>query len=165
MPDYVVRRLMPIECERLQGFPDGWTDIHKKVVKKKDGTYGDRRDAGHAEVQGHGQQHGSSRDALDRRAHPESRGGSMRLLCMTFPPNKRAQEATEYAQFCKVREEYSEWVSAVVRKDSDPLEEAIDLMVALDGWLDKQPEEAVMAAVTKVLAKGVERGDWEACHD
>lgn len=21
-----VRRLMPIECERLQGFPDGWTD-------------------------------------------------------------------------------------------------------------------------------------------
>ena len=26
----------------------------------------------------------------------------MRLLCMTFPPNKRAQEATEYAQFCKV---------------------------------------------------------------
>jgi DNA (cytosine-5)-methyltransferase 1 len=22
----VVRRLMPIECERLQGFPDGWTD-------------------------------------------------------------------------------------------------------------------------------------------
>jgi DNA (cytosine-5)-methyltransferase 1 len=22
-----VRRLMPVECERLQGFPDGWTDI------------------------------------------------------------------------------------------------------------------------------------------
>ena len=21
-----VRRLMPVECERLQGFPDGWTD-------------------------------------------------------------------------------------------------------------------------------------------
>ena len=21
-----VRRLMPLECERLQGFPDGWTD-------------------------------------------------------------------------------------------------------------------------------------------
>ncbi len=26
-PDMVVRRLMPVECERLQGFPDGWTDI------------------------------------------------------------------------------------------------------------------------------------------
>ena len=39
MSDYVVRRLMPVECERLQGFPDGWTDIRKKVVKKKDGTY------------------------------------------------------------------------------------------------------------------------------
>ena len=24
---WTVRRLMPIECERLQGFPDGWTDI------------------------------------------------------------------------------------------------------------------------------------------
>ena len=25
--DYVVRRLTPTECERLQGYPDGWTDI------------------------------------------------------------------------------------------------------------------------------------------
>ena len=25
--DYVVRRLTPTECERLQGFPTGWTDI------------------------------------------------------------------------------------------------------------------------------------------
>lgn len=24
---YVVRRLTPTECERLQGFPDGWTDV------------------------------------------------------------------------------------------------------------------------------------------
>ena len=24
---YVVRRLMPVETERLQGFPDGWTDL------------------------------------------------------------------------------------------------------------------------------------------
>ena len=22
-----MRRLTPLECERLQGFPDGWTDI------------------------------------------------------------------------------------------------------------------------------------------
>ena len=26
-PQYVVRRITPIEAERLQGFPDGWTDI------------------------------------------------------------------------------------------------------------------------------------------
>lgn len=26
-PKYVVRRLIPLECERLQGFPDGWTDV------------------------------------------------------------------------------------------------------------------------------------------
>ncbi len=24
-PRYIVRRLTPTECERLQGFPDGWT--------------------------------------------------------------------------------------------------------------------------------------------
>ena len=28
--EYVVRRLTPTECERLQGFPDGWTDIPYK---------------------------------------------------------------------------------------------------------------------------------------
>lgn len=27
---YIVRRLMPIECERLQGFPDNWTRIEWK---------------------------------------------------------------------------------------------------------------------------------------
>lgn len=26
-PEYIVRRLTPLECERLQGYPDGWTDI------------------------------------------------------------------------------------------------------------------------------------------
>jgi DNA (cytosine-5)-methyltransferase 1 len=25
-PDYGVRRLTPVECERLQAFPDGWTE-------------------------------------------------------------------------------------------------------------------------------------------
>ena len=24
---YLIRRLTPLECERLQGFPDHWTDI------------------------------------------------------------------------------------------------------------------------------------------
>ena len=26
-PQYIVRRITPVEAERLQGFPDGWTDI------------------------------------------------------------------------------------------------------------------------------------------
>lgn len=26
-PPQLIRRLTPLECERLQGFPDGWTDI------------------------------------------------------------------------------------------------------------------------------------------
>lgn len=28
-PHYIVRRLMPIECGRLQGFPDGWGEIKR----------------------------------------------------------------------------------------------------------------------------------------
>ena len=30
----IVRRLTPLECERLQGFPDGWTDIGDWVDRK-----------------------------------------------------------------------------------------------------------------------------------
>ena len=31
-----VRRLTPLECERLQGFPDGWTDIPYKGKEAPD---------------------------------------------------------------------------------------------------------------------------------
>jgi len=34
---YGVRRLMPVECERLQGFPDGYTDVPYKGKPMKDG--------------------------------------------------------------------------------------------------------------------------------
>ena len=34
---YVVRRLTPTECERLQGFPDGWTDIEYRGKPAPDG--------------------------------------------------------------------------------------------------------------------------------
>lgn len=39
--EYAVRRLTPLECERLQGFPDGWTDIGEwtdSKGKKRDTT-------------------------------------------------------------------------------------------------------------------------------
>lgn len=26
-PIQLIRRLIPLECERLQGFPDGWTNV------------------------------------------------------------------------------------------------------------------------------------------
>ena len=32
---YKVRRLTPTECERLQGFPDGWTEGHSDTVRYK----------------------------------------------------------------------------------------------------------------------------------
>ena len=31
---HIIRRLTPMECERLQGFPDGWTDIGEWVDSK-----------------------------------------------------------------------------------------------------------------------------------
>lgn len=34
MVQAVVRRLTPLECERLQGYPDGWTDIGEWVDSK-----------------------------------------------------------------------------------------------------------------------------------
>lgn len=41
MERMMVRRLMPVECERLQGFEDGWTawgvDDHGRRVEMKDG--------------------------------------------------------------------------------------------------------------------------------
>ena len=33
-PKYIVRRLTPLECERLQGYPDGWTDIGEYIDSK-----------------------------------------------------------------------------------------------------------------------------------
>lgn len=42
--EYVVRRLTPLECERLQGFPDGYTDIGGKVVRDKKSDMGWRID-------------------------------------------------------------------------------------------------------------------------
>ena len=33
--DSVVRRLTPLECERLQGFPDGWTDTQSDSQRYK----------------------------------------------------------------------------------------------------------------------------------
>ena len=32
---YIVRHLMPVECERLQGFPDGWTDIYGGETRER----------------------------------------------------------------------------------------------------------------------------------
>ena len=36
--DLLPRRLTPLECERLQGFPDGYTDIPHKGQKSSDSS-------------------------------------------------------------------------------------------------------------------------------
>ena len=89
----------------------------------------------------------------------------MRLLSLTFPSNKRAERCTAADQFFKIKEEYEELMDAELFGDGDPIEEAIDTMIAIDGWLDKQPEEEVRAAISRVRRKGTERGDWEVRDD
>ena len=34
---HAVRRLLPVECERLQGLPDGWTDVPYRGKPASDG--------------------------------------------------------------------------------------------------------------------------------
>jgi DNA (cytosine-5)-methyltransferase 1 len=36
-PTMAVRRLLPVECERLQGFPDGWTEVPWRGKPAPDG--------------------------------------------------------------------------------------------------------------------------------
>lgn len=36
--EYIVRHLTPTECERLQGFPDGWTDVPWKGKERAPDT-------------------------------------------------------------------------------------------------------------------------------
>ena len=35
LPHQKIRRLTPVECERLQGFPDGWTEAFSDNVRYK----------------------------------------------------------------------------------------------------------------------------------
>ena len=37
-PRYIVRRLMPVECGRLQGFPDGWGEIEQLAADMPEET-------------------------------------------------------------------------------------------------------------------------------
>ena len=90
----------------------------------------------------------------------------MNPLCMTFPPNKRAMDATEEEQLLKVVEECGEMVQAYNRGDRDAFQaELADLLAAAGELANKQPTQQMMDAIAAVLSKGVERGDWEACHD
>lgn len=81
-----------------------------------------------------------------------------------FPENERAIRST-IAQQCekvmeealevKVANEYGEGALRVC-------EEAFDGIVAVENLIRKFPESVQSAACYKVMAKGVERGDWDA---
>lgn len=61
----VVRRLTPLECTRLQGYPDGWVDIGDWTDEKGK----KHKDADRPEVQGAGQLHRPALLGLDAAAH------------------------------------------------------------------------------------------------
>lgn len=85
----------------------------------------------------------------------------MRLLASWFPRNARAIRSTEDRQHMKVCEEALEFHKAFVGESRErAVEEVIDTMVAIDGWLDKQDPAVVMDAIDLVIKKGKERGDW-----
>lgn len=50
---YIVRRLTPLECSRLQGFPDGWAEIDPKedLTDEEYGFWQEVRNT-HAEING-----------------------------------------------------------------------------------------------------------------
>lgn len=54
--DYAVRRLTPLECERLQGYPDGWTDIGE-WVDTNGKTHAESTDSARYKAIGNRQQH------------------------------------------------------------------------------------------------------------
>lgn len=85
----------------------------------------------------------------------------MRFLTLTFASeNARAKKATAHEQFLKVVEEFAEFVDAVAhRRWDEAREEAVDLMRALDGWIAKQPDDAMRATVRAVQLKEQRRGD------
>lgn len=61
----VVRRLTPMECERLQGFPDGWTDIGEWTRRQGQTSQAQRQPA----LQGTGQFYRPALLGLDAAAH------------------------------------------------------------------------------------------------
>lgn len=85
----------------------------------------------------------------------------MWLLKLTFgAENARAVQATEHEQFLKVVEEFSEFANAVLNgEDEHAMEEAVDLMRATDGWIAKQPDDAMRETVRAVQEKECRRGD------
>ena len=74
--------------------------------------------------------------------------------------NARAVQATEHEHFIKVVEEFSELAHAGRNgEDEHAMEEAVDLMRATDGWIAKQPDDAMRATVRAVQEKECRRGD------
>jgi site-specific DNA-cytosine methylase len=52
-PEYSIRRLTPLECCRLQGFPDGWGEIdHKESMTPEEVEFWREVRRTHAEIEG-----------------------------------------------------------------------------------------------------------------
>lgn len=79
----------------------------------------------------------------------------------SFPVNRRAVGVSIAAQLGKVCEEFAELANAYYGNDGNVLEEAMDLRIAVDGFIDLYPQDVVDFAYAGVVEKGVRRGDWD----
>jgi DNA (cytosine-5)-methyltransferase 1 len=86
---YIVRRLTPTECERLQGFPDGWTAFGAPAESAKDSA-----GRGGATERASFDAHGKASERSPRRRHDgkeisdtrryQMLGNSVAIPCVAF---------------------------------------------------------------------------------
>ena len=90
---YIIRRLTPLECCRLQGFPDGWGTLeHKAVMSEEEAAFWEKVRKTHAEVRGKQYRPCASRMALLKwynKLHTDSAeyrmwGNGMALPCALY---------------------------------------------------------------------------------
>lgn len=82
-----------------------------------------------------------------------------------FPVNRRAVDTTVEAQLGKVCEEFAELCNAQYGSQGNVLEEAMDLRITVDGFIDLFPDDDVDTAYALVIEKGIKRGDWDGYAD
>lgn len=90
-----VRRLMPVECERLQGFPDGYTDIPWTEYQRLQRRAAKHGTSFEAELRKRGKPlRGPERNDCPDGPRYKALGNSMAVPCMAFI-GRRIQQALE----------------------------------------------------------------------
>lgn len=106
---YIIRRLTPLECNRLQGFPDGWgVPDEKKTMTPQEVCFWARVRNTHAEVNGKARNQYSEKQIITwySKLHTDSAeykmwGNGIALPCAEYVMEGIAEELKEAAQCTK----------------------------------------------------------------